>query len=312
VLEQPSTVTAIQALAFLVDELDRDVSAVEYVGEGAWSRCFGFVEGDREYVIRFGRHVDDFQRDRWAAQFGSIDLPVPQVIHIGPAFGAWCAISTRARGRPLEQLDASDWAATQPALLAAFDALRRAALPANCGYGPWDAKGVAPHPSWSDYLATVGDDPPHHRTHGWRARLAESPIGERSFRRGYATMMELAGAFTDVPQLVHNDLLNRNALAADGRITGVFDWGCSIYGDAVYELATFVFWSPWHTVIGDSSIVERVREHHAAIAIDVADFEARLRCCALHIGLVHIGYNAFIGDFATQARTEERMLDFLD
>ena len=95
-----------EARDFLVEHVGADVSEVEYVGEGAWSRCFGYALGGNEYVVRFGRHVEDFERDRWASRFASRGLRVPQVVEIGEAFGAWYAISTRAHGAPLEQLDA--------------------------------------------------------------------------------------------------------------------------------------------------------------------------------------------------------------
>jgi hypothetical protein len=39
---------------------------------------------------------------------------------------------------------------------------------------------------------------------------------------------------------------------------------------------------------------------------------SRVRCCALHIGLEHIGYNAYIGDLDTLRRTDDRMSAFLD
>ena len=301
-----------QARDFLVDHVGGGVSDVEYVGEGAWSRCFGYVLGGHEYVVRFGRHVEDFERDRWASRYASRDLLVPQVVEIGEAFGAWYAISTRAHGTPLEQLDADAWAATMPSLLATMDALRDVDISATTGYGGWDRSGSAPDPSWRSFLAAVADDPAGRRTHGWRQRLLDTPGGDRSFRHAHARMLDLADAFPDERYLVHNDLLNRNALAADGQVTAVFDWGCSIYGDFLYELTTLVFWTPWYPVIDDSDVLSLARAHYADIDLKVPDFDARIRCCALHIGLEHIGYNAFLGDLETLRRTDERMSAFLD
>jgi hygromycin-B 4-O-kinase len=92
----------------------------------------------------------------------------------------------------------------------------------------------------------------------------------------------------------------------------VFDWGCSIYGDFVYELATFVFWSPWHAAIKASDVLSRAKAHYAEIGLDVADFDARLRCCALHIGLEHLGYNAYLGDLDMLQLTDERIACFVE
>ena len=300
------------ARAFLIQRFGIDGDSVEHIGEGAWSRCFGFSHNGAELVVRFGRHVEDFERDRLAARFASPDLPIPQVIEIDEAFGAWYCLSTRARGTPLEQLDASEWAITMPSVLATLDALRKADITATTGYGSWDHEGNAPHATWADFLADVIEDPLDSRTRGWKRRLIDSPGGDEMFMRGYERMLELASAFPGPRSLIHNDLLNGNALAADGRVTSVFDWGCSIYGDFVYELATVVFWSPWHAAIDQSDILSTALDHYGDMGLDAPNFDARFRCCALHIGVVHIAYNAYLGDLETLRLTEQRMRHFLD
>ncbi len=75
----PSRIGTSDARGFLEEHLDREVDAVELVGEGAWSRCFGFTDRGREFVIRFGKFVEDFEKDRRAASFSSAALPVPEV-----------------------------------------------------------------------------------------------------------------------------------------------------------------------------------------------------------------------------------------
>jgi hygromycin-B 4-O-kinase len=310
--EPPTSVDLPRARRFLVERFGTGVDDVEYVGEGAWSRCFGFVHNGSELVVRFGRHVEDFQRDRLAARFAGRDLPIPQVTEIDEAFGAWYCISTRARGTPLEQLDEAEWAVIVPSVLSTLDALRNVDLAGTSGYGAWNHVGNTPHATWAEFLADVDNDPPGPRTHGWKQRLAASMHDEANFRRAYACMLDLAEAFPGPRSLVHNDLLNRNALAIDGRVTSIFDWGCSLYGDFVYELATIVFWSPWYEPIERTDMVSRALDHYADMGLDVPNFDARLRCCALHIGLVHIAYNAFLGDDETLALTETRMLTFLD
>ncbi len=88
---------------------------------------------------------------------------------------------------------------------------------------------------WRDYLLMAGEDTPAKRTHGWRKRLEKLPEGVAAFEWGYDLLKRVAS--DDVPRcLVHCDLINRNVLVAGGKINGVFDWGCSIYGDHLYEL----------------------------------------------------------------------------
>ncbi|MEY2400937.1 MAG: hygromycin-B 4-O-kinase [Ilumatobacteraceae bacterium] len=310
--EPPSNVEDTHARAFLTERFGIDGSEVEHIADGAWSRCFGFVHNGAELVVRFGKHVEDFERDRLAARFASADLPIPQVIEIDEAFGAWYCVSTRARGTPLEQLDASEWVVTIPSVLAMLDALRKADITATTGYGGWDPEGKGSHDTWHAFLADVIQDPPESRTRGWKQRLFDSPNGDETFMLAYESMLDLADAFPGPRSLIHNDLLNRNALAAGGRITSVFDWGCSMYGDFLYELATIVFWSPWHEAIGQTDMLRTALDHYQDMGLVVPSFEERLRCCALHIGAVHIAYNAFLGDLETLRLTEERTRCFLE
>jgi hygromycin-B 4-O-kinase len=308
---EPTSVELADARCFLIERFGIDGGTVEFVGEGAWSRCFGFVHNGAELVVRFGHHVDDFERDRLAARFASLNLPIPQVIEIDEAFGAWYCVSTRAHGTPLEQLDAAEWSTTVPSVLAMLDGLRNASVAGTTGYGSWDREGKAPHPTWRDFLASVFHDPPGSRTHGWQRKLVDSPSGDESFIRGYDCMLDLADAFPGPRSLIHNDLLNRNVLAAGGQVTSVFDWGCAMYGDFVYELATFVFWSPWHAAIEHSDLRSMALDHYGDMGLEVPNFDERLRCCALHIGLVHLAYNAFLGDLETLRMTNARMVQFL-
>jgi hygromycin-B 4-O-kinase len=312
VLEPPSRVQLPDARAFVSERFGVDSQTVEYVGEGAWSRCYGFTHNGSEMVVRFGRHLDDFERDRFAAHFAARDLPIPQVVEVDEAFGAWYCVSTRAHGKPLEQLDITEWTTTAPSVLSTLDALRRVDLSATTGYGEWNRDGNAPHGSWVDYLSAVVHDLLGSRIHGWKERLVDSPIGINSFDRAHAQMRDLADAFPGPRSLVHNDMLNRNVLAIDGGITALFDWGSSIYGDFVYELATFVFWSPWHATIEQTDMKSMALDHYADMGLEVPNFDARLRCCALHIGLVHLAYNAFLGDEPTLLQTDQRMAQFLD
>ena len=94
---------------FLEDHLGHQVSHVEYVGEGAWSRCFGFADRGRDLVVRFGRFVEDFEKDRRAASLRSPQLPVPEMLEIGRAFDGFFAITSRAHGKPIESLTSKAW-----------------------------------------------------------------------------------------------------------------------------------------------------------------------------------------------------------
>ncbi len=295
-----------QAQLFLSSHLTREVADVALIGEGAWSRCFGFQLGAEALVIRFGSHVDDFQKDQYASRFAALDLPIPQVIEIGEAFGGYYAISTRSYGVPLESLDTSEWTAIIPAVVAALEAMRMADLSATSGVGGWDMAGQAAATSWASHLLAVAKEDPASRTYGWRARLRAFPAADATFSWG----LDLLNQVVDdaVPRsLLHCDLINRNVLVSDARVTGIFDWGCSRFGDHLYDLAWFEFWAPWYPALDIQALRVALEQSWHEAGYVPQNQAARLLSCYLHIGLDHLGYNAYLGDASALAETAERM-----
>ena len=69
-----------QARSFLARHLSREPSELALIGEGAWSRSFGFRLDEEALVIRFGKHVEDFQKDQLAYAFAAPALPIPRVL----------------------------------------------------------------------------------------------------------------------------------------------------------------------------------------------------------------------------------------
>ena len=99
--------------------------------------------------------------------------------------------------------------------------------------------------------------------------------GDRSSERGGATPQRQTGG-----KGAGGPLLNRNVLVAgDGsRLVAVFDWGCSAYGDFLYEVAWFTFWAPWHAGLAAIDFRSVMRGHYDATGLDVPFFDERLRC----------------------------------
>lgn len=305
----PRGVNDAEAAAFLAARFGRDVSAVSSVGQGEWSRAFAFSRAGSHYIVRFSALQEDFAKDRLAAGYGSPALPIPPVIEVGEAPGGFYAISERAYGDVLDALNHARMWALLPALFAALDAARRIDLSVTRGYGLWGAGGTAPHPTWRAALLDVANDRPADRTHGWRERLAASPTGFGPFEEGLGYLRALVEACPEERHLIHGDLLNANVLVRGDRITAVLDWGCSMYGDFLYDLAWFCFWSPWYPAWQDVDLRHEAARHYEATGLHVPDLERRLRCYQVHIGLAAQAYNAFRGRWAELDATARRTLE---
>ena len=305
-MAQEHAVDVKQAQAFLANHLGTAPSEVVQIGMGAWSQCFGFSWDGQALVIRFGKYVSDFQKDQLAYTYATPDLPIPEVFEIGPASDGYYAISTRVYGVPLESVSAEQWRALVPAVVAALEAMRTADLSTTEGFGGWETDGHAAHSSWSSRLLSVAEDRPDQRGHGWREALATSPQGEAAFEWGLDLLRKVAD--DAVPRsLLHCDLTNRNVLAKGERITGVFDWGCSIYGDHLYDLARFDFWSPWHPQLDMEYLRAATEQRWAERGYIPGNKDSRLMACYLHIGLEHLAYHAQLGNWTTLLAIAKRM-----
>jgi hygromycin-B 4-O-kinase len=299
-------ITGEQVQSFLTHYFGSEVANVEVVGAGAWSQCHGFRHNTEELVIRFGKYVDDFKQDQFAYRYHTSDLPIPEVLDIGEAFGGYYAISTRVHGAALEHLGAKDWLTVVPSLVSALEALRLADVSSTSGFGGWNGEGKALRASWSDHLLAVSDDLPERRTYGWREKLATYAEGEKAFVWGYELLKQVAQV--SVPRcLVHCDLMNRNVLVDKGKISGMFDWGCALYGDHPYDLAWFEFWAPWYPELDIAYLRSELEQQWHKMGYTPNDMNARLLACYLHIGLDHLAYNAYLGDWNTLMATAERM-----
>jgi len=303
---QEHTVGVRQAQTFLAQHLGTEPLEVVQIGEGAWSRCFSFSWDDQDLVIRFGKYVCDFQKDQLAHVYATPDLPVPEILEIGTALDGYYAISTRVYGVPLESVSSEQWLALVPAVVAALEAMRTADLSATEGFGDWGVDGNGVHSSWSSRLLSVGEEGPDERGRGWRERLEMSPEGEATFGWGFELLKQVAD--DAVPRsLLHCDLNNRNVLVQGDSITGVFDWGCSIYGDHLYELARFEFWSPWHPQVDVEYLRSALDQRWVELDYTPENRASRLTACYLHIGLEHLAYNASLGDWTALLAVAARM-----
>ncbi len=284
-----------RATAFLTNRFGPGVGEVARIGRGEWSQAYAYRHDGSDYVVRFGHFVDDFLKDRRAAAYASPALPVPTVTEIGEAYDGAYAISERAFGDFIDGLDGPRMRAGLPSLFAMLDAAREVDLTESSGYGGWGADGTAPYPTWQAALLAVAGDESAERIQGWRERLTKSPAGFRAFEEGLERLHALIDRCPNDRYLIHSDLLHFNVLVGGDRISAVVDWGCSMYGDFLYDIAWFVFWSPWYPAWREIDFEREALEHFASIGLELYHVAERLRCYQIQIGLDSLKYNAFMG-----------------
>lgn len=301
----PLAIAASEAQALLRAH-GHDADGFTALSGGLWSTTYAFRENGRDYVVRFHERRDDLEKDRLAERWATSALRIPRVVEIADHERGTYAISERVFGTALDDLDEASLRGRLPALFAAMDAMRAADLGGTSGYGLWHGDGNAVHATWRDNL--VREDPPGERALQ-RERLGRTRVGHVEFDAGLARMRELLRFCPEDRYLVHNDLLNFNVLADDAGVI-LLDWGASIYGDFLYDVALLTFWWPWYADRwGGIDIRAEVEHHHRDTGQAIASFAERLRCCELDIGVSHIAFQASREQWKSCAWTARRTMD---
>jgi hygromycin-B 4-O-kinase len=277
---------------FLNDKFNNDVSELTLHSGGQWSQAYSFVSGGKKYVLRWCHSSETFEKDAVASTLSSAAMPVPKMIDAGREFDTYYAITEFAEGTFIDKLSSAEVLKLLPALLGLFDALRTTDLSQTSGYGGWNKEGVGDDKTWKEYLLSVSNTDAEDHTKGWYNKLAQTPIGTHAFDQLYPQFRALVDKCPENRELIHSDLLNFNLLTLDDKISGVIDWQCSLYGDALYDVAWFIFYEPWYPEFGAVNLGQKLMDHFVASS-GSDNIKERLLCYQLHIGLGSIVYNTF-------------------
>ncbi|MDP9252882.1 MAG: aminoglycoside phosphotransferase family protein [Chloroflexota bacterium] len=261
--------------------------------QGEWSAAYSVRTADADLVVRFSQYDEDFEKDAYAARYSSTELPIPAIIDWGPALDGFYAAARRISGEHIDGLDEVKMRGVLPSLFAALDAMRRVDLSGASGFGGWRADGRASDPTWRTWLLGIAEGPATRGAPGWRELLKDSPTGVGPYEEGYALMRELVDLCPEERHLVHDDLIHFNVLVKDDRISAVLDWGSSIYGDFLYDIAKLVFYQPWFKAWRNIDFAAEAETHYGAIGLDVPQFRERLTCYMLRIGIADMAYSAW-------------------
>ena len=301
-----------EAKQFLSSHFNSKVTHVELLNGGDWSAAYAYVLEGEEYVIRFAANREDFAKDQAISKYASKKLHVPEVTEIGEALRGYYAVSKRHHGVFLDELDGDQMRKTLPSLLKTLDEVREVNLTGTTGYGWWEAKGAGNCAAWQNFLTSGFDDKPDERTHGWRKKLESSSTGTGPFDRIRLALESLAVDMPDERHLIHNDLLYRNVLVEDNKISVVIDWGNSMYGDFLYDIALLIYYWSWFPEWKDIDIKQVILDHYASAGLEISNIEKRLLCYQIHIGLDGIKYSAFTGNNDHLEQKTEQTLKLLD
>lgn len=305
-----SAVDILHVHALLREQIGDDVADVHPLAGGFFSRAFAATAGGREYVVRLnpGAHAaESFAKDGYAWQhFASPTLPIPRVVATGETSEEYYAISDRVPGHTLAELSVAGRQTLLPGVLNALEAIGKADVRRSRGYGNWGSSGDGLYPSWRHYLVAIAANDPDGYYENWHALFHDSFLEREVYESVYRWMLRLVEHCPDERALIHNDFQFENIMAEEQRVTGVIDWANALYGDALYDVARWIWWSAqpgwWYD---DGHDLMRPRFGSAP------RYDERITCYQLHIGLDDLRFYAKNGKRAEYDLMRGRLLTLI-
>lgn len=291
---------------FLREYGKRDISGVQPIEQGELSRAYYFQSNSEDYVIRFKKERDGFERERLLYKmFPSQDMPMPRIADIGSWEDIYYCISLRAPGKTLVSMPLEQIQAVLPDLLDKFVRIARLDLQHTDGYGSLNASGQGTCGSWAEFLQLFFDESQIGFWHGWR-HLFEGGMLERDVFDGwYDLMMELAAFVPKERHLVHGDFHLGNMISDGRRVTGIVDWEMAMYGDFLFDVATIDMWTP------ELQFPRLFLEYAVNRGIKIDHFEERLLCAYLCKGIDGLRFYAKKDDRGAYEYMKRKIGDLL-
>jgi len=298
-----------QVDAWLTRRHNTEIRDLCSLSGGFWSSAFAYRVGKHDFVLRLSDMFEGFTIDRAAMRFTSTNLPIPKVIDIGDAFGLNYAISERHYGRFIESTSSDEGGAVGDALETLLAEMRAVVTSENDVVIWYDQEGSTKM-TWHKWLTSGLVDNPDVRVSGWRSKLAKIPEIDNLYRSCESRIHELLPFCPERRDLIHGDLLHQNILVSNdaSKVTGIFSWKCSVYGDFLYDIAWCTFWGDWHPGIAASDIWNRTLEAADLTEADLENASLRHHCYELQIGASHLGWNVWTGN-KKQLETLARVLE---
>lgn len=285
--------------SFIKNNFDNSISNLELINGGEMSQAFSFQISKGNFVIRINTSSRAFYKDQKAFEiFGNNGIPIPEIIKIGQIDDIYhFAISKKAEGKHITDLTEEEYKKTLPSLLKIMDHIHEIDINDSSGYGKWNLEGIGRNKSWREFLLTINEF--QNKEDLFKNSFLEIDVWEKV----YSEIKKLSEFCSEERFLVHGDYGNNNAVSDGERVTGIFDWADSLYGDYLYDIAWITFWL---------KKPERIKEIEGYYeAKNIPNFKERLLCYKLRIGLGSLSFYAFSNQKDKYDSIKQRTLNLL-
>jgi hygromycin-B 4-O-kinase len=292
-------IDALLVTSFLQSHLHLQVSNVAQIGAGMFSQAFSFKLEQKEFVIRLNSYFEDFQKDVFAYQHFSSKLPIPKILEQG-RFNQdyYFAIAERCMGNTLNALEEAAVRNLVPNLFEIWYMLQSFDVSPYSGWGLTNTAGDGCFASWKEYLLSFYNQK---FAFTWEQLFDRTCMEQEVYKLYFPVMREQVSFCSIDKHWVHGDFGFDNVMSCGNRITGILDWAESRLGDSIYDIAYLEFWSK------NIPYQELWQEWAESRKLCVWNFEERMQCYMIHIGLGGLAIAAIRDDIEDYSKVKARM-----
>lgn len=280
---------------FLSNHSGAPVSDLRRLSGGEFSRAYAYRQNDQNLVMRVSSASEAFEKDRIAyRRCRDLGLPMPAILEIGTLDAERYAISPLLPGVLVQDVDRPTALALVPSLLDALHRIWTVDISTTSGFGEWDTTETGRYSLWRALVGSTMDDDGG-VLQGWSRAFSTGMLNQERYS---ALHQELQRALDFCPEdrcLLHGDFGFSNALTDAGQLSGILDWGLSLYGDPVYDIARMNFWAEAMPA-GHIDWLGALKDYRRKYGFPPLEHVGvRLHCYELYHGLWHARHCARTG-----------------
>ncbi len=289
---------------FVSEKFDSSITLTPVI-EGMESQVYSYTLNNYEYIIRISKNLEGFKKDKYAYEnFNSANIPIPKVFYLGSFSEThYYCISEKIHGITFEDSKEEVVEELLPDITKIMNCINEIDISGTKGYGVFlSDTGNAPFSSWRDYLLDIINN----TKYNWEEIKKINCIDNALIDNMIESFKCLLPYCNEVRKLRHGDYGSNNMIVSDiSKFNGVIDWDCAGYGDPLYEVSSSFFWSTW------LMCMNKVYNYWKKIYKNTPNFDAIIKCYAIHIGLVEIYENSIDKDFESLCWIQNRCKEIL-
>ncbi len=285
-----STEDALRMIRLWRNETVDEISAID---DGQTSLTFRFHLLGEWYILRISNNKTAYWYDKYA--FDTLarrtGLPIPRVDHIGQEGSVAFAISQRLPGMTLSHRSEAEVQSLVPTVVEQLQRLQRTHPLDRRKFGTFGPNRDPIHESWQSALKHFFAEPESGYWKDFSRLFDHERFPAEEFWRMHDRMLDLAAYSPSESYVIHGDFHCGNILTNGDSVTGLIDWAQMLFGDWVFDVATFHLWSP------QFNFAQFVKQQSEKSEFHLRNFQERLWCSTYAVGLDAARYDAKIGDW---------------